>query len=385
MIPYGRQEISEDDISAVVATLQSDFLTQGPQVPTFEHAICAHSGALHAMAVNSATSALHIAYRALGLGQGDELWTAPITFVATANAAHYCGARVRFIDIDPETYTICLDALECRLEEARIAGLALPRIVVPVHLAGQSCDMHRLNELSSKYGFSVVEDASHSIGAHFDGRPVGSCEYSDICVFSFHPVKIITTAEGGVATTNDPQLATRMELLRSHGVTRDPALMSNHDEGGWYYEQVDLGFNYRMTELQAALGVSQLQRLDAFIDKRHEQARRYHADLAGLPLKLPYQAENQRSALHLYPVLVGSEAPLNRRELFDALRSSGVGVNVHYIPVYRQPWYVNAGYPQDECPVADDYYSRALSIPLYSGLTEENQGIVIKLLRDLLS
>lgn len=385
MIPYGRQNISDADIAEVLAVLKSDYLTQGPRVPAFEAALRTHTGAAHAIAVNSATSALHIAYLALGLGAGDTLWTAPITFVATANAALYCQADVRFVDIDPDTYTLCLDRLEAMLIEAE-AESKLPKIVAPVHLSGQSCDMVRLAALAKTYGFYVVEDASHSIGASFGDAPVGDCRYSDICVFSFHPVKIITTAEGGLATTNDPELAQKMELLRSHGVTRDPSLISATDEGGWYYEQVDLGFNYRMTELQAALGVSQMERLTDFVDARHERARVYDRELANLPLKLPHQAAGQRSALHLYPVLVTDEAPLDRRALFDALRAAGIAVNVHYIPVYQQPYYKRiGGFAPEDCPVAEDYYARAISIPLYPDLTPDNQSYVIEQLRQLLS
>lgn len=384
MIPYGRQDINDDDIAAVVASLKSDFLTQGPQVPAFEAAICSYTGASHAIAVNSATSALHIAYLALGLGPGDELWTSPITFVATSNAALYCGASVRFIDIDPETYTLCLDRLEARLIAVQAASGCLPKIVAPVHFSGQSCDMERLAGLANRFGFRVVEDASHSIGASFGAAPVGQCIHSDICVFSFHPVKIITTAEGGVATTNNPALAEKMILLRSHGTTRDAKLMSRPDEGGWYYEQVGLGFNYRMTELQAALGTSQMTRLDQFVQARHDRAQFYDAELAGLPLKLPHRAPNQCSALHLYPILVTDDARLSRQNLYNDLREAGLGVNVHYIPVYRQPYYQSLGLPQDDCPVSEDYYARAISIPLYAGLNNSDQAYVVDQLRRLL-
>lgn len=384
MIPYGRQDISDADIDAVVQVLRSDFLTQGPAVPAFEAAVGGYCRAPHAVAMNSATSALHVAYAALGLGAGDEVWTAPITFVATANAALYCGASVRFVDIDPETYVLCLDTLEAQLEQAARDG-RLPKIVAPVHLAGQSCDMQRLAGLAEKFGFRVVEDASHSIGAWFGDAPVGDCRFSDICIFSFHPVKIITTAEGGLATTRDAELASKMQLLRSHGVTRDPSLMQNEPHGGWYYEQIALGFNYRMTELQAALGTSQMTRLDQFIDARHERRAVYDAELKGLPLQLPAQAAGQRSALHLYPVLVSPDAPLDRKALFDALRSAGIGVNVHYMPVYRQPYYAKGGWPQDTCPNAEDYYARAVSIPLYATLSQEDQATVIATLRRLLA
>ena len=382
MIPYGRQDITEDDIAAVVAVLKGDFITQGPAVPAFESAVATHCGVPHAVAVNSATSALHIAYMALGLGPGDELWTSPVTFVATSNAALYCGAGVRFVDIDPQTYVICLDRLEEMLVRAEAEG-KLPKIVAPVHLCGQSCDMARLAGLAARYGFRVVEDASHSIGASYAGQPVGNCTHSDICVFSFHPVKIITTAEGGMATTRDPALAQAMQLLRSHGVTRDESLYRNPSHGGWYYEQVELGYNYRLTDIQAALGTSQMTRLGPYIDARQRVRAVYDAELQGLPITLPVQAENQRSALHLYPVLVNADCPLDRRALFDGLRAAGIGVNMHYLPVYRQPYYAERGWPQDDCPVAEDYYARAISIPIYATLTRENQQVVIDALRRL--
>lgn len=383
MIPYGRQDISDADIAAVVEVLKSDFITQGPAIGRFEQALRDWCGVPHAVAMNSATSALHVAYMALDLGPGDTLWTAPVTFVATANAALYCGAEVHFVDIDPLTYVMDLDRLEAMLVEAERAG-QLPKIVAPVHLAGQSCDMVRLASLAARYGFKVVEDASHSIGARFGDAPVGDCRYSDICVFSFHPVKIITTAEGGAATTRSADLAQKMELLRSHGITRDPALMQNAPHGGWYYEQVALGYNYRMTDLQAALGASQMTRLDAFIAARHARRAVYDAQLRHLPLQLPHQADGQRSALHLYPILVTKEARLDRKALFDALRGAGIGVNMHYLPVYRQPYYAARGFPQDQCPVADDYYARAISIPLYATLTESDQQTVIATLTALL-
>jgi UDP-4-amino-4,6-dideoxy-N-acetyl-beta-L-altrosamine transaminase len=383
MIPYGRQDITDEDIAAVVAVLKGDYITQGPAVPAFEQAIKDHCGAAHAVAVNSATSALHIAYMALGLGAGDEVWTSPVTFVATANAALYCGAGVRFVDIDPETYVLCLDRLESMLIEAQAQG-KLPKIVAPVHLCGQSCDMVRLAELAARFGFKIVEDASHSIGADFNGVPVGSCAHSDICVFSFHPVKIITTAEGGMATTNDATLAQRMQLFRSHGVTRDESLYRNPSHGGWYYEQVALGYNYRLTDIQAALGSSQMTRLGQYIEARHRVRAVYDVQLQGLPITLPKQAPNQRSALHLYPILVNPDAPLDRKALFDGLRAGGIGVNMHYLPVYRQPYYADNGWSQTECPVADDYYARAISIPIYATLGATEQAKVIETLKQLL-
>jgi UDP-4-amino-4,6-dideoxy-N-acetyl-beta-L-altrosamine transaminase len=383
MIPYGRQDIDAADIAAVVAVLHSDFITQGPAVVQFEDALKAHCSVPHAFAMNSATSALHVAYMALDLGPGDILWTAPVTFVATANAALYCGADVVFVDIDPETYVMSLD----RLEEMLIAAKRdnrLPKIVTPVHLSGQSCNMVRMATLAQTFGFKVVEDASHSIGGHFEGAPVGDCRHSDICVFSFHPVKIITTGEGGAATTRDDALATRIGLLRSHGITRDPGLMHNTPQGGWYYEQIALGYNYRMTDIQAALGTSQMTKLDGFIDARHRVLDIYHDKLSGLPLQLPRQAENQRSALHLYPVLTTTDSPLDRAALFAALRAADIGVNVHYMPVYRQPYYVGLGFAQDTCPNADHYYANAISIPMYATLTQADQDAVIATLHRLL-
>ena len=383
MIPYGRQDINEADIAAVVETLRSDFITQGPAIPRFESAMKAWCDVPYAVAMNSATSALHVAYMALGLGPGDWLWTSPITFVATANAALYCGAEVRFVDIDPANYVIDLDQLAADLETAEREG-RLPKIVAPVHFAGQSCDMERLAGLARRYAFKVVEDASHSIGALYQGRPVGNCQFSDICVFSFHPVKIITTAEGGAATTRDAELARKMELLRSHGITRDPALMQNSPHGPWYYEQVALGYNYRMTDLQAALGASQMTRLSEFIAARHARRVIYDRNLQGLALQLPSQAAGQHSALHLYPILVTAQSRLDRAVLFEKLRAAGIGVNMHYLPVYRQPYYVARGFAQHECPVADDYYSRALSIPLYATLSPADQEQVIATLHQLL-
>lgn len=382
-IPYGRQDISQADIDAVVEVLQSDFLTQGPAVSRFEAAVLAHTGAAHALAMNSATSALHVACMALGLGPGDALWTTPVTFVASANCALYCGADVAFVDIDPRTYNLCPDALERKLEAAEAEG-RLPKIVVPVHLSGQSCDMKRLHSLSKRYGFRLIEDASHAIGGSYLGEPIGNCRYSDVCIFSFHPVKIITTAEGGMALTNDPELAGRMALLRTHGITRDPALMSKSD-GPWYYEQVDLGYNYRMTDMQAALGVSQMARIDQFINRRHELASRYDRLLADLPLTLPWQHPDGRSSLHLYVVRLQLERT-NRthREVFDELRARGVLVNLHYIPIYRQPYYARFRHDPADFPESEAYYREAISIPIYSGMSDAQQDQVIEALRDIL-
>lgn len=383
MIPYGRQDITEADIDAVVAVLRSDYLTQGPAVPRFEDAVARHVGVRHAVAVNSATSALHIACLALGLGPGDWLWTSPITFVASANCGLYCGARVDFVDIDPQTYNMSVDALERKLEIARREG-RLPKVVVPVHLCGQSCDMEAIRVLSTRYEFKVIEDASHAIGGRYQGQPIGECRYSDITVFSFHPVKIVTTAEGGMATTNDPELAQRMSLLRSHGITRDPALMTHEPDGPWYYQQIDLGLNYRMTELQAALGISQMERIDDYVSRRHAIAKRYDAMLADLPLTLPWQNPDSYSALHLYVVRVTSTRR-SRRQVFDHLKASGIGVNVHYIPVHLQPHHQRVGAERGSFPNAEHYYAEAISLPMYPGLTESLQDEVVAAIRAALS
>ncbi len=377
MIPYGRQDITQADIDAVSAVLTSEFLTQGPAVPRFETAVTEICGARHGVAVNSATSALHIACLALGLGQGDVLWTSPITFVASANCGLYCGADVSFVDIDPRTYNLCPQALERKLVAAERDG-CLPKIVVPVHMCGQPCDMKAIHALGQRYGFKIIEDASHAIGARYHGEPVGNCRYSDITVFSFHPVKIITTAEGGMALTNNSDLANRMSLFRSHGITRDAAQMTHVPDGPWYYQQIDLGFNYRMTELQAALGLSQLQRLDEYVGQRHALARRYDERLVKLPLVLPWQLPDTHSALHLYPVRVRkSIARRSHLEIFIFLREQGVGVNLHYIPVHTQPYYQRLGFREGDYPEAEAYYAEALSLPLYPGLTHDQQDHVI--------
>ncbi|MBC2770572.1 UDP-4-amino-4,6-dideoxy-N-acetyl-beta-L-altrosamine transaminase [Pusillimonas minor] len=368
MIPYGRQDITQDDIDAVVAVLRSNFLTQGPQVPRFEAKLAAYCGGAYAVAVNSATSALHVACLALGLGEGDWLWTTPNTFVASANCALYCGAQVDFVDIDPHSWNMCPQALAKKLAVAEKAG-RLPRIVVPVHLCGTSCDMLAIHELGQRYGFKIIEDASHAIGARYRGEPVGNCRHSDITVFSFHPVKIVTTAEGGATLTNRADLAEKMALLRSHGITRDPRLMSKAPDGPWYYEQVGLGFNYRMTELHAVLGVSQMDRLDEYVSRRHEIATRYDELLAGLPLRIQQRADY--SALHLYVIRLNlEEIKKSHREVFVALRERGVGVNLHYIPVHTQPYYRAMGFAEGDFPEAERYYSEAISLPMYPGLTE---------------
>lgn len=384
MIPYGRQDISEEDIASVVSVLRSDYLTQGPMVPKFENAVSKHIGVNHAFAMNSATSALHVACLALGLGPGDRLWTTPVTFVASSNCALYCGAQVDFVDIDKATYNMSVDALEKKLIDAEVKG-TLPKIVVPVHLCGQPCDMRAIRALSNKYGFKVIEDASHAIGGKYLGAYIGNCEYSDISIFSFHPVKIITTAEGGMALTNDESIAKAISLLRSHGITRDASDMTKEPDGPWYYQQIALGFNYRMTELQAALGLSQLSRLDSFIARRHALAQRYDELLAGLPLTTPWQHADGYSGLHLYVIrLKLDEINRSHREVFEELRGRGIGVNLHYIPVHLQPYYERMGFRAGDFPEAENYYREAISIPMYHALTTEDQNTVVDTIREVL-
>lgn len=383
-VPYGRQDIVQADIDAVAEVLRSDFLTQGPAVPRFETAVAAHCGVAHALAMNSATSALHVACLALGLGPGDWLWTTPVSFVASSNCGLYCGAHVDFVDIDPRTYNISPVALSAKLERANAEG-RLPKVVVAVHLCGQPCDMKRLRELSVEYGFRLIEDASHAIGGSYRGDPIGNCRYSDIAIFSFHPVKIVTTAEGGVATTNDPDIARRMDLLRSHGITRDPQLMTQEPDGPWYYQQVALGYNYRMTDMQAALGASQMTRLTSFVDRRHELATRYDRLLADLPLTLPWQHPDCRSGLHLYVIrLKLGLLTLSHCEVFDALRARGILVNLHYIPIYRQPYYAPFGYDPADFPEAEAYYREAISIPMFHAMTDDQQDRVVVALTEVL-
>lgn len=384
MIPYGRQDITQADIDSVVEVLQSDFLTQGPMVPRFEQALASHVGARHALALNSATSALHIACLALGLGPGDWLWTSPITFVASANCALYCGAQVDFVDIDPVTYNLSPQALERKLEQAERDG-KLPKVVVPVHLCGQPCDMQAIHALAKRYGFKIIEDASHAVGGKYQDEFIGNCTYSDITVFSFHPVKIITTAEGGMALTNDAALAERMALLRSHGITRDPAQMTHESDGPWYYQQIDLGFNYRMTELQAALGVSQVQRLDQYVARRHVLARRYDQLLAGLPVTTPWQHPDSYSGLHLYVIrLQLGKIDKTHAQVFASLREQGIGVNLHYIPVPTQPYYRQRGIDPEAFPEAQQYYREAISLPMFQTMTEQQQDQVVAALNQAL-
>lgn len=381
MIPYGRQDIRQEDIDAVVTVLRSDFLTQGPAVPAFEAAVVGAVGANHAVAMNSATSALHVACVALGLGPGDLLWTSPITFVASANCALYCGADVDFVDIDPATANLCPERLEEKLLTAEQAG-RLPKILIPVHLGGQSCDMARIGALARRFGVRVIEDASHAIGARYGDAPVGTCTHSDIVVFSFHPVKIVTSGEGGVAVTQDQRLAGRMARLRSHGITRDPVEMTHAPDGPWYYQQIELGWNYRMTDIHAALGSAQMERLHAYVARRNALADRYDALLAELPLTRLKRAEDVLSAFHLYVVRVSAK---RHRDVFEGLRGRGIGVNLHYIPVHLQPNYRALGFAEGDFPEAERYYAEAISIPLFATMTEAMQDEVVAALVDELA
>lgn len=384
MIPYGKQEITQEDIDSVVNVLKSDFITQGPAVEGFEQSLQDYCGIEFALAVNSATSALHIACLALGLGEGDWLWTSPNTFVASANCALYCGASIDFVDIDNRSYNMSIECLKEKLIIADREG-KLPKIVVPVHFAGQSCDMQEIHSLSVKYGFKVIEDASHAIGGRYMESPVGNCQFSDITVFSFHPVKIITTGEGGIAVTKDKGLYDKMLRLRSHGVTRDCEQMTGDAHGPWYYEQIDLGYNYRMTDIQAALGISQMHRLDSYIKKRHQLKENYVESLESLPLILPYQTPESYSSLHLYPVQIDiNEKKMSRRIVFEKMRELGVGVNVHYIPVHIQPYYKQFGFQEKDFPNAYKYYLRTISLPLYSSLKSDEQLTVVKSLEKVL-
>lgn len=384
MIPYGRQDISEADIQAVVDVLRSDFLTQGPAVPVFEQAVASYCRAQYAVAVNSATSALHIACLALELGPGDWLWTSPTTFVASANCALYCGARVDFVDIDPATYNMSVECLAEKLAQAERNG-TLPKVLVPVHLCGQSCDMAAIHALSQRYGFKIIEDASHAIGGRYKHVPIGNCRYSDIAVFSFHPVKIITTGEGGLNTTNSPVLAERMQRLRSHGITRDPEkMLPRPAEEIWNYQQISLGFNYRMTDIQAALGTSQLARLDEFVEARHRIVCRYNKGLDGLPLQTPWQSPDSYSSYHLYPIRVKlREARKSQRQVYKALEAAGIHANLHYSPVYRQPYYEAMGFKAGYCPAAEQYHTEAISIPMYPAMRDDQQAHVVAVLRKL--
>jgi UDP-4-amino-4,6-dideoxy-N-acetyl-beta-L-altrosamine transaminase len=383
-IPYGRQFISANDIQAVIDVLKSDWLTQGPAVTRFEKTVAEYCGAKYAVAVNSATSALHIACLAAGLGSGDLLWTSTNTFVASANCGLYCGANVDFIDIDPRTYNVSVSELAKKLELSKKNG-TLPKVVIPVHFAGQSCEMDRIADLSSQFGFTVIEDASHAIGGKYQGTPIGSCRFSDMAVFSFHPVKIITTGEGGMVLTNHKDLYEELKRLRSHGITRDPELMTGESDGPWYYQQIELGFNYRMTDIQAALGVSQMKRLEEFVTQRHILGTRYAVGFANLPITLPYEHPDSYSAYHLYVIrLKLDEIRKSHRQVFEELRQAGIGVNLHYIPVHSQPYYEQMGFKSGDFPQAEKYYREAISVPMYYGFNEEQQEHVIATVRQVL-
>jgi len=381
MIPYGKQDVSEEDIKAVIDVLRSDFLTQGPMVPAFESAVTSYCGVKFGYAVNSATSALHIACLALEVGPGDIVWTSPITFVASANCALYCGATVDFVDIDAATYNMSVSVLEEKLEKAAKEG-RLPKVVIPVHLAGQSCQMSEIYELSKKYGFKIIEDASHAIGGRYLNEPVGNCRFSDICVFSFHPVKIITTGEGGMALTNNPDLAIALYRYRSHGIVRQPSEMTKVPDGPWYYQQIDLGYNYRMTDIQAALGLSQMSRLDEFVSSRHVLANRYNELLKEDWIELPWQHPDTYSGLHLYIIRVKKiKQGITHRQLFEKLRTAGILVNLHYIPVYAHPYYEAMGFDRKDFPQAESYYSEAISLSMFATLTESEQNFVVEAIK----
>lgn len=383
VIPYGRQDIDAADIAAVVAVLQSDFLTQGPAVPAFEQTVADYCGARHAVAVNSATSALHIACLSLGLGPGDRLWTTPNTFVASANCARYCGADVDFVDIEAGTRNLCINALRAKLAAAEKTG-TLPKIVVPVAFAGLPTDLQTMRELADHYGFAIIDDASHAIGGRYRNQPVGGSGLADITIFSFHPVKIVTTGEGGMALTDDAGLAARMQSLRSHGITRDAARFEQASDGPWYYEMQELGWNYRMTDLQATLGNSQMQRLDQFVARRSALAGRYDRLLADCGLELPGRSPDAASAWHLYPIgWNAARSGIDRRTAFEKLRAAGIGVNVHYLPVHLQPYYRRLGFAPGQYPVAEDYYRRTITLPLFPGLSENDQDRVVACIKEL--
>jgi UDP-4-amino-4,6-dideoxy-N-acetyl-beta-L-altrosamine transaminase len=388
VIPYGRQSISDEDIAAVERVLRSDWITQGPAITQFERSLADYTGARHGLAVSNATAGLHLACLALGVGKGDLVWTSPNTFLASANCALYCGADVDFVDIDPRTYNLCVDKLEAKLRAAQAAG-RLPKVLIPVHFAGQSCDMRAIHALALQYGFRIIEDASHAVGADYAGGKVGNCRYSDVTVFSFHPVKILTTGEGGMLLSNDDALHRQLGLLRSHGMVRDPADLEDHGQGAWYYEQHTLGYNYRITDIQAALGLSQLGRLDAFVARRRAIAARYTTLLADLPVTTPFQAAYGESAWHLYPVWIqpgaDGDVAARRKAVFASLREQGIGVNVHYIPVPTQPYYRKLGFAPGQFPAAEHYYAGAISLPMYFSLSDAEQEQVVDALRRALA
>lgn len=381
MIYYGRQSVNEQDIKAVEEVLRSDFLTQGPAIERFEQRVAEYCGVKYAVAVTNATSALHIACKAAELSRGDTLWTSPITFVASANCGRYCGAKVDFVDIDDVTYDMSVDELEKKL----VAG-GRPKVVVPVHLCGQSCDMERIYALSKKYSFTVIEDASHALGATYKDTRVGSCKYSDMTVFSFHPVKIITTGEGGMVLTNNQELYEKLVLYRSHGITRDASKMTKESDGPWYYQLIELGYNYRMTDIQAALGYSQMERLDTFVARRRQLAQRYDELLADLPIRIPKQSADTNSSWHIYVVrLDKTRTSKSKVEIFEEMKKRGVTLNLHYIPVHLQPYYQALGFKQGDFPASERYYEEAFTLPIYYELTDEQQDQVVKALREVLS
>jgi UDP-4-amino-4,6-dideoxy-N-acetyl-beta-L-altrosamine transaminase len=386
MIPYSRQEITEDDIVEVEKVLRSDFLTQGPIVPKFEKSVADYCGAFHAIAVNSATSALHIACLALDLGPGDWLWTSPNTFVASANCGRYCGANIDFVDIDSRTYNMSIDALSDKLIQAEKSG-KLPKIIVPVHFAGQPCDMPAIHKLSKRYGFKIIEDASHAIGSSYNQIKVGSCTHSDITVFSFHPVKIITTAEGGMVLTNNKDIADKIYRLRTHGITNDEVKMKKRPKDEiWNYQQIDLGYNYRMNDIQAALGLNQMKRLDEYVKRRHKIAKYYDTELKNLKVTVPWQAPNVNSSYHLYPILIKANSNFKTQKLvYDELRKNDIGVNLHYIPVHRHPYYEHLGFKKNDFPVAEKFHQEAISIPMHVALQDEQQAYIVKILKNILN
>lgn len=385
IIPYGRQWIEEKDIRAVVNVLKSDYLTQGPVIEQFESAVAKYCGAKYAVAVSSGTAALHIACLAAELGKGDILWTSSNTFVASANCALYCGAKPDFVDIDPHTYNISVDAMKAKLSKAE-KNDSLPKVVVPVHIAGQSCDMEQIYRLGKDYNFTIIEDACHAIGGSYKGMKIGSCKFSDMAVFSFHPVKIVTTGEGGMVLTNKEDLYQKLIRLRTHGITRDTQFMEDESDGPWYYQQIELGMNYRMTDIQAALGLSQLDRIDEFVVRRRELVYRYNELFSDFPLTIPWQNSDAHSAFHLYVVrLKLDKIKKTRREVFEELREKGIGVNVHYIPVHIQPYYRRLGFSYGQFPEAEKYYEEAITIPLYPSMAENEQDYVVETLREVLS
>jgi UDP-4-amino-4,6-dideoxy-N-acetyl-beta-L-altrosamine transaminase len=376
MIPYARQEILQQDIDQVLEVLQSDFLTQGPQVPAFESVVANYCEVNHALAVNSATSALHIACLALGVGAGDEVWTSAITFVASANCARYCGADVDFVDIDCRTFNLCPDALREKLEHRSRSGGRMPKVVIPVHMCGQSCDMQAIKALSERYGFAIIEDASHAIGGRYQNARVGSCHYSDMTVFSFHPVKIVTSAEGGMVTTNNSNLADRLALFRGHGITRDQSRFVDAPEL-CHYQQLELGYNYRLTDIQAALGRSQMSRIDSLISRRHALANRYDRALANLPVQCPNRQPDTFSSFHLYVILLDDTVRGGRLQIYESMLEQGIGVNIHYMPVHLQPYYRQRGFSIGDFPVAEDYHTRTITLPLYPAMSANDQRRVI--------